>query len=330
VQGIAAEVRFDRALARLAGVVKTTPLAPFPAGESCVELRLKLECEQEGRAFKARGAWNQVAALQEAGHRGEVVATSSGNHARALAWAGRRAGIQVRVFMPEDAYPNKIAACRKEGATLILCRDRQEAEAACAAAVARGAVLVHPYDAPRTVAGAGTVGLELLEQWPEVEAILVPVGGGGLVAGIALALHRSGRDDVRVLAVEPEGAPTLSAALAAGRPVAPPLRTRVQGLCPPAVGELNLRICRALGVPVRTLPDAAILAAQAALVRGTGLAIEAAGAAAPALALGGGLPSAWLAGRSSRNPLRVAAIVSGGNPEPEQLAALLPAGPGGC
>ncbi len=323
------EVDFAAARRRLDGVVERTPLAPFASGDPRVELRLKLECLQVAGAFKARGAWNQVAQLDDAGRRAGVVATSSGNHAGALAWAAQRAGVPCTVFMPADAYPNKIAACRERGAEVVLAPTREEAEAACAEAVARGAVLVHPYDAARTIEGAGTTALEVLEQWPELEVLVCPVGGGGLIAGCSLAVARAnparvaaGLPMVRVLGVEPEGAPSMTLGLRVGGPVQlERITTRVQGLCPLDSGALNIAVAASCVERVLTLPDELIFAAQSRLVREGGWVVEPAGAAAPALVLSGSLPAAWLDGRDASRPLLAAAVVSGGNPDPAQLAA---------
>lgn len=315
------EIDIAAAAERVRGVVRRTALQPFPTPDPRIELRLKLECTNETNSFKCRGAWNQVSQLDEAARRAGVVATSSGNHGRALAWAAERAGVPATILMPADAYPNKIQACRDHGATVLLEPTRDHAERRCAELVEAGAVLVHPYDQARTVAGAGTVGLEIAEDWPEVEVVVFPVGGGGLLAGSSLALRRAFADRVRVFGVEPEGAPSMSRGIAAGRSV--PLEaitTQVQGLCPPQSGALNVAICAQTVDAVHTLPDAAIFAAQAALVR-DGLVVEPAGAAATAFVLGG-LPEALLAGREA-DPLRVVAVVSGGNPAPDQLTALL-------
>lgn len=316
-------IDFTAAAERLAGVTRETALAPFPSGDPRVELRLKLECAQEVGAFKARGAWNSISQLTPAERERGVVATSSGNHAKALAWAARRAGVRCRVFMPADAYPNKIQACRDEGAEVILCPTRADAERACREAVAGGAVLVHPYDALRTIEGAGTVGLEVARQWPEVEVVVTPLGGGGLLAGTSMALARALGGRVKVVGVEPAGAPKMTLALERGAPVVlGEITTKVQGLCPPSVGGLNLEACRRFVERVAALDDAAILHAQRRLVREGGWTVEPAGAAGAAWVLGGGLPSEWLEGRSAASPLRVAAVVSGGNPDPGQLAAL--------
>jgi len=314
------------AVRRLEGVLQRTPLAAFPVPDVRVELRLKLECLQETGSFKARGAWNNVACLTAAEKAAGVVAASSGNHGRALAWAARRAGVRATIAMPRDAYPNKIQACRELGAEVVLGEDRAHAEELCRQRVEAGAVLIHPYDREGTIQGAGTVGWEVLEAWPEVEVLLVPVGGGGLLAGCALAARagsRPGDGGCRVVGVEPEGAPTMSRALAAGAPVAvSPLTTAVQGLCPPAAGSRNTAICAALVDRVLTLDDRAIFAAQERLVVEGGWVVEPAGAAAPAVVLGGHLPADLLAGRSRSDPLRVAAVVSGGNPDPEQLRGI--------
>ena len=311
------------AVQRLEGVVQRTPLVGFSAPEPRVELRLKLECLQETGSFKARGAWNNVACLTPAERAAGVVAASSGNHGRALAWAARRAGVRATIVMPRDAYPNKIQACRELGAEVVLGDDWAHADELCRERAQAGAILIHPYDREGTIQGAGTVGREVLEDWPEVELLLVPVGGGGLLAGCALAARAgavAGRGGCRVVGVEPEGAATMSRALAAGAPVAvAPLTSAVQGLCPPAAGARNVAICAALVERVLTLDDETILAAQRRLVVEGGWVVEPAGAAAPAVVLSGRLPEDLLAGRSRADPLRVAAIVSGGNPDPEQL-----------
>ncbi len=315
---------FTAAAARLTGVTRETALAPFPTPDPRVELRLKLECTQEVGAFKARGAWNSIAQLTAAERERGVVATSSGNHARALAWAAARAGVRCRVFMPADAYPNKIQACRDEGAEVILCPTRADAERACRDAVAEGAVLVHPYDALRTIEGAGTVGLEVARQWPEVEVVVTPLGGGGLLAGTSMALSRALPGRVKVVGVEPAGAPKMTLALERGAPVTlSEITTKVQGLCPPHAGALNLEVVRRFVERVVTLEDASIFAAQRRLVREGGWTVEPAGAAAAAWVFSGGLPAGWLEGRSAADPLRVVAVVSGGNPDPAQLEALL-------
>jgi len=319
----------EAAARRLAGVVRRTPLRPFaldpaaPGGDGRIELRLKLECLQETNSFKARGAWNQLSQLTPAERAAGVVATSSGNHGRAVAWAARRAGVRAAILMPANAYANKVEACRAEGAEVVLFPTREGAEQDCQRRVAAGAVLVHPYKAARTLEGAGTVGLEIAEEWPEVEVVLIQVGGGGLIAGSALALARKLGERVQVIGVEPEGAPNLTQALEAGEVVTlEKITTEVQGLCPLDTGELNLAIADRHVRGTILLSDAEIYAGQKVLVR-SGLTVEPAGAAAFAALLAGALPPELVETRSAQNPLRVACVVSGGNPDPAQLGRLL-------
>lgn len=318
-----ARIDVRAAAARLAGVVRETALAPFEMADERLELRLKLECQQETNSFKARGAWNQIAQLTAPERAAGVVTTSSGNHGRAVAWAARRAGVRATIVMPAQTYPNKIEACRAEGAEVVLLPTREEAERECARRVAAGAVLVHPYKQSRTIEGAGTVGLELARQWPEVEVVLFPTGGGGLVAGSALALVGELGERVQVIGVEPEGAPNLTDSLEAGEVVAlARITTQVQGLCPLDTGALNLALAERYLRGTILLSDEEIYAGQRVLVR-AGLTVEPAGAAAFAAVLAGALPPEMLAGRSRENPLRVAVVLSGGNPDPAQLATLL-------
>jgi threonine dehydratase len=302
---------------RLRGVVERTPLVPFDSGDSRIELRLKLECLQVTGSFKARGAWNQLALLAR-GARG-VVATSSGNHGKALAWAAERAAVPATIVMPANAYPNKIQACRDHLAEVVLARDRMQAETAAAELVASGLTLVHPYDSERTIEGAGTVGLEIAQDWPEVDVVIVPVGGGGMLAGSALALRALLGERVALLGAEPAGARTLGLALERGEPVVlERIDTCVQGLCPPSLGRRNLSILRAARARDVALDDETILAAQRRLVREGGWIVEPAGAAAAAAVFAARLPRELL----ERRPLRVAAVVSGGNPDPAQLESI--------
>lgn len=307
---------------RLAGVVHRTRLLPFESGDERIELRLKLENEQEVGAFKARGAWNQVAQLDEAQRAAGVVCTSSGNHGKALAWAAKRGGVRATICMPADAYPNKIQACRDEGAEVVLCENRAAAELECTARVAAGATLAHPYDAERTLAGAGTVGLEIAQDWPEVELCILPVGGGGLLAGSSLALRGELGEDVLIFGVEPSGAPSMTRGIEAGEAVLlQTIETKVQGLCPPGSGKINVEVCRTSVDEVHLVEDSGVFEAQARLVR-AGHRVEPAGAAASSFVFSGAVPEALLAGRTAQNPLRVCAVVSGGNADPAQLAAI--------
>jgi threonine dehydratase len=314
---------FRAAAERLRGVVKRTPLMPFDVGDERIELRLKLECLQETGAFKARGAWNQISQLSAAERAAGVVTTSSGNHGKALAWAAQRAGVRCTVVMPADAYPNKIQACRDFGAEVVLGETRLRCEDLCAERVAAGATLVHPYDALRTIEGAGTVGVEIAEDWPEVDVVIAPVGGGGLLAGTSLALRQMLGPKLLILGAEPEGAPSMKLSLERGEAVTlERITTRVQGLCPPYSGRLNTEICGRTVDSVVLLTDDEVYAAQAELVLRGGWVVEPAGAASVAAVLSGKLPQLALMGRSISSPARVVAVVSGGNPDPAQLERL--------
>jgi threonine dehydratase len=324
MEALEAGARIDiRAAARrLEGKVRRTPLEALPVGEPRVELRVKLECLQETNSFKARGATNQICMLTPAEGAAGVCCTSSGNHGRAVAWAARQAGVKATIYMDEGVYPNKIAACRDEGAEVVLASTREAAEKLCEGAVAAGATLVHPYAAGRTVEGAGTVGLEIAQDWPEVELVLFPVGGGGMIAGGSLAIARELGDEVAVIGVEPEGAPNLSRALEESRVVTlEEITTTIQGLCPLDTGEVNLALAARYVEGMITLTDEEILDGQRVLVQ-AGWTVEPAGGAAVAAVIHGALPEAFLEGRDASNPLRVAAVVSGGNPDPAQLASL--------
>lgn len=314
-------VRIADAAARIRGFVRRTPLAPFSARNPRIELRLKLENRQETGAFKARGAWNQIAQLTPEERAAGVVCTSSGNHGKALAWAAQRAGVHATIVMPKNAYANKIAACREFGAEVVLAETRAGAEDMCAERVRAGATLVHPYDALRTVQGAGTVGLEIAEDWPAVELVLVPVGGGGLVSGVSLALRQTLGARVKIFGVEPRGAPSLSQGLAAGKPVTIQSTSELQGLTPPYSGQTNIDICRTTLDGVLLIEDADAFAAQELLV-GSGETVEPAGSAALGALLAGRVPEALYAERTRANPLRTVCVISGGNPDPAQLAAV--------
>ena len=189
----------EAARARLAGVARETPLYPSETFSrlSGRQVLLKAENLQRTGSFKIRGAYNTIATLGEKERRAGVVAASAGNHGQAVAWAAREAGIAATIFMPQDAPMAKVEATRSYGGeTELAGEDFEEAVAAAQAHVERtGATLVHAFEDERVIAGQGTIGLELAEQAPDAETVLIPIGGGGLAAGIALALkeRRPGR-----------------------------------------------------------------------------------------------------------------------------------------
>ena len=322
--------RFDSidvgaAAERIRGVVRRTPLVPFDHGDARIELRLKLENRQETGSFKARGAWNQISQLTAEERSAGVVCASSGNHGKALAWAAQRAGVPATIVMPADAYANKIQACRDAGAEVVLANTREQADVECRARVERGATLVHPYDAARTIEGAGTVGLEIAEDWPAVDVVVVPVGGGGLISGVSLALRRALGSRVTILGAEPRGAPSLTRGIAAGKSVMlEAITSKVQGLTPLYSGQINVDICRATLDATVLVDDEDIFAAQKSLVA-AGEVVEPGGSAAAALAFARSFSKRWVGDHDAKHRCKVAVVVSGGNPDPSQIARLMEA-----
>src|SRR5262245_13694527 len=194
----------EAARERLAGVARETPLYPSETFSrlSGRPVFLKLENLQRTGSFKIRGAFNTIATLGETERLAGVVAASAGNHGQAVAWAAREAGIPATIFMPEDAPMAKVEATRSYGGrTELRGGDFEEAVAAAQSYVgSSGATLVHAFEDPRVVAGQGTIGLELAEQAPEAETVVVPIGGGGLAAGISVALKER-RPEVHMVGV---------------------------------------------------------------------------------------------------------------------------------
>ena len=285
-----------------------------------VELFLKCESFQKTGSFKARGALHKVLCLTEAERVRGLVTVSAGNHAQAVAWAARRVGAPCAVVMPTDAPRSKIDAVRGYGAETILHDDRSTLfDRLHEVREARGLTFVHPFDDPVVLAGAGTSGLEIVEDLPGVEGVVVPVGGGGLLAGVATAV-KGALPSVRVVAVELAEGPGLAPALAAGKPVpvTRPSGTLADGMTPPFVGALPLEIARRWVDEVVGVTEAEIVTALGLLTTRTKLYVEGSGAAATA---------ALLAGKA-RFPARarVVALVSGGNVDAERLCAALTGG----
>ena len=284
--------------------VRITPVigvngADFGLGD--FSITLKLELFQHSGAFKARGAFTNLLtrSIPVAG----VVAASGGNHGAAVAYAAMRLRVPAKIFVPTVSSPAKIDRIRAYGAELAIVGDRYaDALAASEAWVERtNALPVHAYDQLETLLGQGTLGMELAEQVP-LDTVLVSVGGGGLLGGVAA--WYAGK--VRVIGVEPESAPTLTEALKAGRPVdAPAGGIAADSLAPRKVGELMFPIARAHVATVLLVSDAAIRRAQDALWSAVRIVAEPGGAAAFAALLGGAYAPA--AGE------RVGVIVSGGN-----------------
>jgi threonine dehydratase len=299
----------ERARERISGHVLRTPtLRSFPNAASGV--RLKAELFQKTGSFKARGALNRVMALSEEERGRGVVTWSAGNHAQAVAWAAFEEGIDCLVEMWETASPFKVEETRGYGATVDTSSPDPAAayERTLEVVEREGRVFVHPHSDPLVIAGHGTLALELLEDVPELETVVVGVGGGGLVSGIVAALD--GR--ARVVAVEPERSPAFSAGLEAGHSVRVGTDTIADGLAPPFAGDLPLELCRGR-VETLLVSEKEIAEGMRFLYKRAKLACEPAGAAALGAVLA----------RKVEVDSAVAVIVSGGNVEPKQAAAIL-------
>jgi threonine dehydratase len=296
----------EHARAVLAGRIHRTPTF----GSATLGVSLKAELFQKTGSFKVRGALNRVASLTPEERERGVVTWSAGNHAQAVAWAAADEGVDCLVQMWEGVSPLKVEATRGYGATVDLSPPDPAAayDRVLAIVEEQGRVFVHPHSDPFVVAGHGTIALEVLEDVPGLETVVVGVGGGGLVSGIVTALD--GR--ARVVAVEPERSPAFSAGLAAGRSVRVETDTIADGLAPPFAGELPLELCQGR-VETVLVTEKEIADAMRFLYARAKLACEPAGAAAA---------GAILAGKVEAGP-GVAVIVSGGNVEPQQAAAIL-------
>jgi threonine dehydratase len=280
------------------------------------DLRLKLELFQVTGSFKPRGAFCSIASLSPADLARGVIAVSAGNHAQAVAYAAALAGTHSVVVTWRSASELKLGAAREYGAETLRLGDTplEAFEEMYKVRDARGLVLIHPFDDPHVLAGQGTVGLELLEDVPDVGTVVVPIGGGGLISGVAIALRHL-RPGVRIVGVEPEGAPTLTRALAAGGPVSlEQISTIADGLTAPFAGKLTYEATRDLVDDVVLVSDDEIRAAMRML------ALRAKVVAEPAAAAG---LAALMAGRVSPAPGPVVVIVSGGNVAADVMATAL-------
>jgi len=303
---------------RIAGHVHLTPVigSSTLAGMSgTASLGLKCESLQKTGSFKVRGALNAIAALDDGARRRGVVTFSAGNHAQAVAWAASAAGVGSTVVMPETASESKAAASAAYGATVIRHGTGAQAfEHAMALAREHRYAFVHPFDQVEIIAGTATIGFEILEQAPDVEVIVVPVGGGGLLSGIATAVRRL-RPGVRLIGVEPTGADAMRRSLDAGHPVRiDRVDTIADGLGAPFAGEITYPIIRDLVDDVVLVDDTEIARALALILARCKLLVEPAGAAAVA---------ALLAGRIPATGRHVVALLSGGNVDLDRLAGLL-------
>jgi threo-3-hydroxy-L-aspartate ammonia-lyase len=305
------------AAARLDGVANRTPVFTSRTLDERVgaSVHVKAECFQRGGAFKFRGAYNKIASLAPDVRSRGVLAYSSGNHAQAVAIAARLLGTSATIVMPEDAPAAKLEATRGYGAEIVSydrwTDDREEIGSRLARE--RGVELVRPYDDPLVMAGQGTTALELLEDVPALDLLVVPVGGGGLIAGCATAA-KALRPEIRVVGVEPDAGDDTRRSLAAGERVHLGVpRTIADGLQTPEPGELTFEVNRGLVDEIVTVTDDEILDAMAYLFDRLKLVVEPSGAVGIAALLTGRIAGAG----------NVGVVISGGNVGAARFAALL-------
>ncbi|MFZ0386718.1 MAG: pyridoxal-phosphate dependent enzyme [Solirubrobacteraceae bacterium] len=307
-----------RAAALLDGVARRTPVHTSRTLDRLVGARVSLKAEsfQRGGAFKFRGAYNAISSLTPDALVQGVCTASSGNHAQAVAIAASLCGTCATILMPADAPALKRAATESHGAEVIefdrYAADREQLLAALAHE--RGLTVVHPYDNVAVMAGQGTVALELLEQAGELDAVIVPVGGGGLISGCATVV-KSIAAGCRMIGVEPLASDDVARSLGSGRRERVTVgRTIADGQQTPSPGELTWPVIQALVDEVVTVSDAEIVAAIRFCFERCKLVVEPSGACALA---------ALLAGRVEVDGLRVGVVLSGGNIGAEAFAALL-------
>jgi threonine dehydratase len=314
--------RVRQAQLLLEGIAVPTPLEPSRALSERVDGESHLKCEnlQRTGAFKIRGAYNRISQLSAAERACGVVAASAGNHAQGVALAASLLGVKATVYMPEGAALPKVEATTRYGASVIL-EGLVYDEAFAAAekyAEQQGAVMVHPFDHPDVIAGQGTIALEILQQLPETATIVVPVGGGGLISGVAAAA-KAVKPSVRIVGVEPDGAATVARALESGRVFQlPSLSTVADGLAAKQAGELCLTHVQRFVDEMVTVNDEEIAEALLLIVERAKLVVEPAGAAGVAAMMHG----------KARIKYPAVVILSGGNIDPLLLLRVIRFGMG--
>ncbi len=320
-----AAIRETRAMLR--GRVHHTPMlssataarfAGAIAGARLGDGRLYLKAEhlQKTGSFKPRAALARIQSLTAAERKRGAITISAGNAGQAYAWAGREAGVPVTVVMPEGAVASKIAACLEYGAEVVL-RGEHVGESLVhleRLREERGLTLVHPYDDPEVLIGNGSCGLEILEDLPDVDVVVIGVGGGGLLGGVTVALKES-RPAIRVYGVEPVASNAMHKALEAGEPVRITPVSVADGLGAPSAGRLALAVAQRYVEDVVLIEDSTILSGLRFAVERLKQVVEPAGAAALAAVLTGAVPI--------RDGDRVCVILSGGNVAIERLGDLL-------
>jgi threonine dehydratase len=295
----------EAARARLDGVARVTPVYGSETLSRLLgrEVRLKAENLQRTGSFKVRGAYNRVSTLSAEQRAAGVVAASAGNHGQAVAWAAREVGATARIFMPEDAPMAKVDATRHYGAEVVLTGPaiEESLDAACDYVAEHGATLVHPFEDEVVIAGQGTIGLEIAEQVDDVETVLIPIGGGGLSAGIALAL-RAVKRGVRIVGVQAEGT------LPGGSGF-----TIADGIAVKRPGELTMSILDEVLDDKVSVDDEEISEAIVLLLERTKLVVEGAGAVGVAALISG-----KVGGRGT-----TASVLSGGNIDATLLISVM-------
>ena len=305
------------AAAGFEGIVTRTPVERSRVLSELIGAPVWLKCENLQRAgsFKIRGAYTRLSRLSEAEREAGVVAASAGNHAQGVALAARELGIRATVFMPADAALPKLAATRDYGADVVLGGASLDEAIVDAHAFAErtGAVFISPFDHPDIVAGQGTVALEILEQVPDVKTVVVPLGGGGLAAGIAAALAEAA-PHVAVVGVQAEQVAAFPRSLAEGKPVAVPVRaTMADGIAVGQPGQVPFDILASTGVPVRTVSEEDLSRALLLVIERGKMLVEPSGAA--------GVAALMQDPKAFDGPVVV--LLSGGNVDPLVLLRVL-------
>ena len=308
---------FEAARARIAPYIKRTPLLSSRQLSELTgyEVKLKAENFQTVGSYKIRGPLNKFAQMSEEEKRRGVVCSSAGNHAQGVALAARIYGIRAVICMATNATPAKIAATKAYGGEVVLHGKIWDEANEKAKELVRdeGLTYVHPFDDAQLIAGQGTLGLEIVQDWPEVEAVVVPIGGGGLIAGVSMAV-KSFNPKIRVIGVESSDGPAMKASLDAGSLQTIECNTIIDGLRVRRAGELNFSVVQRFVDEIVTLPDKEIFEAMLWTMERCKLVIEGA-AAAPVGALMKGLVK-------MPEGSRVAAVISGGNINLDQLRGL--------
>ena len=309
---------FETAYSRVAPHIHRTPLltSRMLSELSGFDVRLKAEMFQRTGSYKIRGPLNKFVELTEDERRRGVVCSSAGNHAQGVALAARIHGIQAVVVMAENATPSKVAATRGYGAEVVLHGTiwDEANEKARQLVRERGLTYVHPFDDLQLIAGQGTLGLEIIRDWPDADVVVVPIGGGGLISGVSMAV-KAFKPEARVIGVESSGAPGMRDSVAAGSVVTlDRVDCIIDGLRVKRVGETTFEVVRRFVDEIVTLPDEKIFEAMLWVMSHAKLVVEGA-AAAPVAALLNGLIDA-------PRGAKVVCVLSGGNVNLDQLRGL--------